>query len=187
MAWTSPRTWTAGELVTAAIMNTHIRDNEGELRAGGIAIASQATGDFLFASSATQFGRLAVGSAFQTVRRNSANNAYEFARPWSPRVTSVASGSAPTPNIDTTDLYEVTALAEPATFGAPTGTVENGQVLTIRIKDNGTARALAWNAAYAQGGVALPTTTTISRWLHLQFIRNPTAGVWQLVASALEV
>ena len=27
MAWTTPRTWTDGELVTAAIMNPHIRDN----------------------------------------------------------------------------------------------------------------------------------------------------------------
>ena len=28
MAWTNPRTWVVGELVTAAIMNTHIRDNQ---------------------------------------------------------------------------------------------------------------------------------------------------------------
>lgn len=27
MAWTTPRTWTDGELVTAAIMNPHVRDN----------------------------------------------------------------------------------------------------------------------------------------------------------------
>ena len=27
MAWTTPRTWVAGELVTASIMNTHVRDN----------------------------------------------------------------------------------------------------------------------------------------------------------------
>jgi len=27
MAWTAPRTWTTGELVTKAIMDTHIRDN----------------------------------------------------------------------------------------------------------------------------------------------------------------
>ncbi len=27
MAWTSPRTWNAGETVTAALMNTHVRDN----------------------------------------------------------------------------------------------------------------------------------------------------------------
>ena len=27
MAWTSPITWTAGQLVTAADLNTHVRDN----------------------------------------------------------------------------------------------------------------------------------------------------------------
>src|SRR3972149_10867450 len=27
MAWTPPRTWVAGELVTASMNNTHIRDN----------------------------------------------------------------------------------------------------------------------------------------------------------------
>lgn len=31
MAWTDPRTWVTSELVTAAIMNTHIRDNAKEL------------------------------------------------------------------------------------------------------------------------------------------------------------
>ena len=28
MAWTSPRTWVSGELVTAALMNTYIKDNQ---------------------------------------------------------------------------------------------------------------------------------------------------------------
>jgi hypothetical protein len=59
MAWTSPRTWVAGELVTASLFNTHIRDNESELRTGGLAIASQATHDFIYAASATQLARLA--------------------------------------------------------------------------------------------------------------------------------
>lgn len=27
MAWTSPRTWLAGEVLTAALLNTHLRDN----------------------------------------------------------------------------------------------------------------------------------------------------------------
>lgn len=27
MAWTTPRTWVLGEIITAAIMNTHVRDN----------------------------------------------------------------------------------------------------------------------------------------------------------------
>lgn len=32
MAWTAPRTWTVGELVTAAYLNTHIRDNLSYLK-----------------------------------------------------------------------------------------------------------------------------------------------------------
>lgn len=32
MAWTNPRTWTASEVVTAAIMNTHVRDNLSYLK-----------------------------------------------------------------------------------------------------------------------------------------------------------
>lgn len=32
MAWTLPRTWVAGEIVTASICNTHIRDNERYLK-----------------------------------------------------------------------------------------------------------------------------------------------------------
>ena len=32
MAWSLPRDWVAGEIVTASIMNTHIRDNERYLK-----------------------------------------------------------------------------------------------------------------------------------------------------------
>jgi hypothetical protein len=32
MAWTTPRTWVASELVTASLLNTHVRDNENALR-----------------------------------------------------------------------------------------------------------------------------------------------------------
>ena len=32
MAWTSPRTWVYNELVTAALMNTHVRDNDSYLK-----------------------------------------------------------------------------------------------------------------------------------------------------------
>lgn len=32
MAWTTPRTWVAGELVTATQMNTHLRDNLNVLK-----------------------------------------------------------------------------------------------------------------------------------------------------------
>ncbi|MBN1679581.1 MAG: hypothetical protein JW966_04765 [Anaerolineae bacterium] len=32
MAWTSPKTWEAGELVTATLFNTHLRDNLNALK-----------------------------------------------------------------------------------------------------------------------------------------------------------
>lgn len=42
MAWTSPRTWVTGEIVTASLMNVHVRDNEDYIKgnAGIVAIAS---------------------------------------------------------------------------------------------------------------------------------------------------
>lgn len=32
MAWSDPRTWVAGELLTASLLNTHVRDNLIEVR-----------------------------------------------------------------------------------------------------------------------------------------------------------
>lgn len=109
---------------------------------------------------------------------------YKYARKAAKRVTSEASNATPTPNIDTTDVHIITALAAGATFGAPTGTPTQGQQLIIRIKDNGTARSLAWNAAYrASTDLALPTTTVLSKTIYLGFIYNSTDSKWDLLAK----
>lgn len=79
MAWATPTTRTTGTLVTAAIWNSDVVDNPIALRAGGIAIASQAALDFIYATSATQLARLAKGSGLQVIRINSGATAYEFA------------------------------------------------------------------------------------------------------------
>lgn len=102
------------------------------------------------------------------------------------RVTSTTSSSTPTPNCDNEDLYILTALAVGATFGAVGGTPTAGQRLLIRIKDNGTARTLAWNAVYRAMGVALPTTTVISKILYVGFIYNSTDSKWDCVSVAQE-
>src|SRR5262245_46252801 len=36
MVWTTPRTWTVGELVTESMLNTHIRDNLADLDARAV-------------------------------------------------------------------------------------------------------------------------------------------------------
>ena len=110
-------------------------------------------------------------------------------RPLVPRVTGTTSSATPMPDADTTDLYALTAQAAAAAFANPTGTPVNGQYLTIRIKDNGTARALTWDTAYVAGGVALPAITVLSKILTLGFLYNTDNALnkWMLIFSAQEV
>ncbi len=102
------------------------------------------------------------------------------------RVGTTASSSTPTPDADANDQYNVTALAANATFGAPTGTPTDGQRLIIRVKDNGTARTLAFNAIYRAIGITLPTTTVISKTIYLGCIYNSADTKWDVIAYALE-
>jgi hypothetical protein len=80
-------------------------------------------------------------------------------------------------------MYTVTALAVPATIAAPSGTPTNGQRLLIRIEDNGTARALTWNAIYRVIGVTLPTTTTANKTIYVGCIYNSADSAWDVVAE----
>jgi len=98
------------------------------------------------------------------------------------RTSTIVSSATPTPNCDTTDIFTVTALTKGATFAVPAGTPVNGQGLVIRIKDNGTARTLAWNAVYREGDTILPTTTVISKTMFLGFMWNSTDSKWELLA-----
>jgi len=102
------------------------------------------------------------------------------------RVGTTASSATPTPDADANDMYTVTALAAGAIFGAPTGTPTDGQKLMIRIKDNGTARTLAFNAIYRAIGVTLPTTTVISKTIYLGAVYNSADTKWDILAYSLE-
>lgn len=102
------------------------------------------------------------------------------------RIGTTASSATPTPDGDNNDQYNVTALAAGATFAAPTGTPTDGQTLIIRIKDNGTAQSLAWNAIYRGIGVTLPSTTVISKTLYIGIIYNSASSTWDCTAVAQE-
>lgn len=67
MAYVAPTTRADGYVVPAATWNQDVVDNPIALRAGGIAIASQAANDVLYASSATQLARLGAGTAGQVL------------------------------------------------------------------------------------------------------------------------
>jgi hypothetical protein len=98
------------------------------------------------------------------------------------RIGTTASSATPTADADNHDQYNVTALAANATFGAPTGTPQDGQTLLYRIKDNGTARSLAWNAVFRVVGVTLPTTTVISKTLYVGTVWSALDGTWDAIA-----
>lgn len=102
------------------------------------------------------------------------------------RVTQVIDSATPTPNADTDDEYNLTGLAQAATFGIPSGTPINGQTLVIRILDNGTPRALSFNAIYRAVGVSMPTTTVTSKTLYLGCIYNSASTKWDVLAVGQE-
>ncbi len=97
--------------------------------------------------------------------------------------SSIADSGTPTPNGASreNELY-ITALAQNATFGAPAGTPTNGNKLIIRIKDNGGARTLAWNAIYRAIGVTLPTSTTATKTMYVAARYNSTDATWDVLA-----
>lgn len=105
-----------------------------------------------------------------------------------PRVSSETSSATPTINTDNVDAHSITALATAITSMTTnlSGTPTNFQKLIIRIKDNGTARAITWGASFEAKGVALPTTTVISKVLTVGFIYDTVTSKWGCVASVSE-
>lgn len=107
-----------------------------------------------------------------------------------PRITSITDAATITATSDASDQYNVTALAQAATVAAPSGTPTDGQKLVIRIKDNGTARALTWttgsSGAFRAVGVTLPTTTVINKTVYIGSIWNAADSLWDAVAVAQE-
>lgn len=102
-----------------------------------------------------------------------------------PRVNTTASSATPAINTDTTDLFTITALEAAITSMTTnlTGTPVNGQKLLIRIKDNGTARAITWGASFISSGIAtLPTTTVLSKTHTVGLIYDSTAAKWVALA-----
>jgi hypothetical protein len=97
-----------------------------------------------------------------------------------PRVQTVTSSATVTPT-STNDLVIITAQAAALTLANPTGTFAEGQALMIRIKDNGSARAITFDTNYRAIGITLPTTTVISKTMYLGIIYNSTDSKWDIV------
>lgn len=100
--------------------------------------------------------------------------------------TSYTTDTGTSLDVSVCDQFEITAQAGALLFNSPGGTPLGGQKLLIRIKDDGTARALTYNAIFRAAGNALPSTTVLSKTLYMGFIYNATDTKWDLVAVSQE-
>lgn len=105
-----------------------------------------------------------------------------------PRVYTATNNASLTPEIDTYDIFHLTAMSAATTINnKSTSTPADGEIMQFRFLDNGTARALTWGTDYvAKAGVALPTTTVLGKNLTCLFEWNANLSKWNLLASGQE-
>lgn len=96
-----------------------------------------------------------------------------------PNVQAVTSSATVTPTF-VNDLVKVTAQAAALALVNPSGTAIDGWGIVIRIKDDGTARAISYDTQYRAVGVTLPSTTVIGKTLYL-------AGIWNVEDTKLDI
>jgi ribosomal protein L35AE/L33A len=99
---------------------------------------------------------------------------------FNPRVQTVSS-SATVTAVSTNDIVTITAQAVGLTLANPTGAFVEGQSLIIRIKDNGTARSIAYGTNFRAIGVTAPTTTTANNTLYIGCIYNSTDTKFDII------
>jgi len=145
---------------------------------GSGSVTSVATGTGLTGGPITSSGTISIDSTVATLTGTQTLSNKRI----DPRVTTAATASSLTPSIATADVYAYTALASGLTINAPTGTPLDGDKLIFRLLDNGTARALTWDATYTVIGTVLPTTTVISKTTYVGCIYNANNTRWDVIA-----
>jgi len=161
-------------------------DTEEVTASGVLDWLGSTRGQILF-RGASGWSVLSAGTAGQVLRTggSGADPSWTSAMP-APRVQSVTSSATVTPNADSDDLVVITAQAAALTLASPSGTPSQGQAIVIRIKDNGTARGITWNAIYRAIGVTLPTTTVLSKTMYVMAIYNSTDTKWDVTGIGQE-
>jgi hypothetical protein len=101
------------------------------------------------------------------------------------RINTTTSSSAPSINTDTTDEFTITALATAITSMTTglSGTPVNGDLLEIRILDNGSSQTIAWGTSFVSTTTALPLATVASTTLRilLEWNAQNSGGKWECI------
>ncbi len=90
-----------------------------------------------------------------------------------PRVqTQTAPGATPTINLNLYDQFNLLGLTTNITALFVGGTASDGQRITLRLRDNGTPRNLAFGSSYRVVGVTAPTATVANKLMYIEMIAN---------------
>ena len=105
-----------------------------------------------------------------------------------PRVTTITSSATPTINTDNCDAVTITALATAITSmtSSLSGTPTNFDRLVIRIKDDGSARAITWGASFGSSQSTLPSTTVTSKVTTVGLMWDSVKALWMCMATDQE-
>lgn len=143
---------------------------------GGTGIASYTTGNYINASGSTTLQQRTPAQVLTDIA----------ALPIAPRLQSTTSTATFTPAMNVEDMGIITAQAAALNIANPTGSPVQGQKYMIRIKDNGTARAITYGTNYRGITGTLPATTVINKTMYLGFVWNSTDTKMDLIATVTE-
>ena len=159
---------------------------------GGTNATATPTAGGVAYGTGTAYAITAAGTTGQILTSNAAG-----APTWSSafNATAVSTASVASPlawDSSAYAQYALTALANALTINADANAAPvDGQKMTFRIKDNGTARALTWTTGSAKSfrviGTTLPTTTVVSKIVYVGCIYNAADARWDVIAVAQEV
>lgn len=132
----------------------------------------------LTAASAVLSGNLSVGGGLTVTGNADVSGNLTVSGTSRVVAATVASGGTITPS---KQIYDVTALAVPATIAVPSFTPQNGMCSILRIKDNGGAQGLTFASGYTNvSGLDTPTATVAGKLLTIGSIYNSATSKWEI-------
>jgi hypothetical protein len=120
-----------------------------------------------------------------TIAVNSGALTTAIASEMEPTILTVVSAATVTPTF-AYDQVNITAQAAGLTLANPTGTAVDGHGILIRLKDNGTSRAIAYGTKYRTFTDALPSATTINKTVYIGIVYNAADDKWDVLGVRRE-
>jgi len=77
----------------------------------------------------------------------------------------------------------ILALSEDLYVDTPIGIPVSSHRMIIRIRDDGTPRAITWSSAYRALAPPLPSTTTANKLLYVGFSYNGVELLWDMLSA----